>query len=49
MHSFREIIADMTGDLPLDKARMIDKVGLEVSAEMAASIERLDQRPLMTG
>lgn len=48
-HSFREIIADMIGDQTEHKNEMVNRVGREVSAEMADSIARLDQRPLMKG
>lgn len=46
---FRMIIQDMTGENPDDKDNMVNAVGATVSAEMADSIARLDQRPLMKG
>jgi len=39
----------MTSDQKDAQAAMFDKIGKEVTSELAAAIARLDQRPLMKG
>lgn len=48
-HIFREIVAQMTTDQKEGQLDMLNRVGKEVNAELAAQLARLDQRPLMTG
>lgn len=49
MHRFREEVARMTSDDEPAKGEMIDGLGKSVGPEIALSVARLDQRPLMKG
>lgn len=40
-HHFREVVAKMTGDHPMDRSIMVDTLGKVIGGELATSVERL--------